>query len=294
MPNLKEVRNRIASVNSTKQITSAMKMVSASKLRKTQNTILKLRPYATKIREILQNLSASFDSAEEIAFYEKRPIEKVLVIPISSNRGLCGPFNANAIKATYHHIQHNYQKQLEKNALDLICFGKKSNDFFKKKNIPIIENHTEIIEQINFDDVSTIAENIMQAFLKKKYDRVDVIYNHFKNAGSQIVRIEQFLPVIPADIVEGENSHSADYIFEPDRKTILQELVPKSLKIQFYKILLDSVAAEHGARMTAMHKATENANDLIKDLKLSYNKARQAAITNDIIEIVSGADALKN
>ena len=296
MANLKEVRIRIASVQSTQQITSAMKMVAASKLRRAQNAILQMRPYAAKLKEILQNLSGSLDVSDDSSIYsEMRAPNKVLIVVIASNRGLCGAFNANVIKAANRLIEEKYQKQYDAGNLGLITIGKKVSEFFVKKNYNVLEVHDDIYNNLSFENVGVISENLMNLFEDKKYDRIEVIYNQFKNAASQILTTEQFLPV--EKIVEDESPtakyENIDYIFEPDKEEIVHDLIPKSLKIQLYKAILDSNASEHGARMTAMHKATDNAQEMLKDLNLTYNKARQAAITNEILEIVSGAEALK-
>ncbi|RLD60744.1 MAG: ATP synthase F1 subunit gamma [Bacteroidetes bacterium] len=295
MANLKEVRIRIASVQSTQQITSAMKMVAASKLRKAQNAILQMRPYAAKLKEILQNLSASLDVSDGSVYSEMREPNKVLLIAISSNRGLCGAFNTNVIKETNHLIANKYQKQFDEGNLSIVTIGKKVSEFFVKGNYNVLETHDDIFSDLSFDNVSEIADTLMGYFEKKEYNRIEVVYNQFKNAASQILTAEQFLPV---EKIEGEETTSGqnkniDYIFEPGKEDIVHDLIPKSLKIQLYKAILDSHAAEHGARMTAMHKATDNAQEMLKDLNLTYNKARQAAITNEILEIVSGAEALK-
>lgn len=292
MPSLKEVRVRIDSVKSTQQITSAMKMVAAAKLRKAQNAILKLRPYASKLNEILQNLSASLDQSEGV-YSEDRGAQKVLVIVIASNRGLCGGFNANVIKDANRMIHGKYQEQYKAGNLSVFCVGKKVVDFYKsREEYQVIGNNTEIYDDLSFENTVPIAEQFMQEFVEKKYDKIEFVYNQFKNAATQVIINEQFLP-IAQDEESSAGDFSVDYIFEPSKQEIVEELIPKSLKIQFYKALLDSYASEHGARMTAMHKATDNAEDLINDLQLKYNKARQAAITNEILEIVSGAEALK-
>lgn len=302
MQGLKEVRIRIASIKSTQQITSAMKMVSASKLKRAQNAIVKMRPYAGKLKEILENLSSNQANVESVYSKEKK-IHKVLIIAVTSNRGLCGAFNANVIKTTVNLIHSKYSN-FDKSArlpdgqgnIDIICIGKKGTDFFVKRKYNVIETHTQIFDSLTFEKVSPIAESVMKVFAQGKYDRVEVVYNRFKNAGVQILTTEQFLPVVQsksAPSTRGKAKFLSNYIFEPGKAQIITELIPKSLKIQFYKILLDSYASEHGARMTAMHKATDNADNLLKELKLSYNKARQAAITKEILEIVGGAEALK-
>ncbi len=292
MPNLKEVRTRIASVNSTKQITQAMKMVSASKLRKSQNAIIKLRPYAAKLREILQNLSDSIENTEASNYFEERKSEKVLIIVVSSNRGMCGAFNTNVIKQVNILLHDKYKREYAANNVELLCIGRKAGDFFSKRNYIMKERLDYIFDQLTFDNVSVVAEQLMKEFIAKKYDRIEIVYNRFKNAATQILVNEQFLPILPPEVNTTTTKATADYIFEPNKQEILNELVPKTLKVQLYKVILDSYASEQGARMTAMHKATENATEMIKQLKLSYNKARQAAITKEILEIVSGAEAL--
>lgn len=295
MANLKEVRTRIASVKSTQQITSAMKMVAASKLRRAQNAILQMRPFASKLKEMLQNLSASLDAGDQASiFSEQRTPAKVLVIPVSSNRGLCGAFNANVIKKAVSLIESEYKTQYKSGNVSLMTIGRKVSEFFEKRDFNVIEKHDDIFDNLAFENVSVIAEDLMQGFANKEFDRIVVIYNQFKNAATQTLVAEQLLPVEPVEIEEGANESSrADYIFEPNKQEIVLDLIPKSLKVQFYKALLDSFASEHGARMTAMHQATDNAQELLKDLNLTYNKARQASITNEILEIVSGAEALK-
>jgi F-type H+-transporting ATPase subunit gamma len=292
MPSLKEVRIRIASVKSTQQITSAMKMVAASKLRKAQNAILKMRPYAAKLREILQNLSASVDSAEGSIYSRRKPAGKVLLVVLTSNRGLCGGFNSNIIKGTLQHIRENYPS-LDHDSVHLMTIGRKGSEFFTRRGFRVISTQDEIFEKLNWENAVVLAEEIMKLFADGTYDRVTFIYNQFKNAAMQRVTEEQFLPVEPPKLAETVQKVQMDYIFEPSKEEIINELIPKSLKIQFYKALLDSNASEHGARMTAMHQATDNAGQLLKELSLAYNKARQAAITKEILEIVSGAEALK-
>lgn len=293
MASLKEVRTRIASVKSTRQITSAMKMVSASKLRRAQNAILSMRPYAAKLHEIMQNLSHDLEGSDEGVWADDRGDHKVLIVAISSNRGLCGAFNANVAKATRNLINTKYAAQLEKGHVDIMCLGKKSADTLNW-SFKIKEINSGIFDDLTFDNAVVIADRLMKDFLEKKYDKIILIYNQFKNAAVQILQEEQFLPVTESkEEVTNPGTEQANYIFEPNKEEILEALVPKTIKIQLYKALLDSFAAEHGARMTAMHKATENADELLKALKLSYNKARQAAITNEILEIVGGAEALK-
>lgn len=292
MPNLKEVRNRIVSVNSTQQITSAMKMVSAAKLKRAQDAITQMRPYANKLKEVLENLSASLDSSEGI-YSVKREVKNVLLIVVTSNRGLCGGFNANVIKATNKAIREEYKGC----RVSVMCIGKKGGDFYKRSEMAIVgtdmpKGLNELFDNLTFANVAPVAEKIMQQFLAKQFDKVEIVYNQFKNAAVQIINKEQFLPV--QQHTKKSNSQSVDYLFEPDKKEIVDDLIPRSLKTQFYKALLDSHASEHGARMTAMHKATDNAKEMLRELKLNYNKARQAAITGEILEIVGGAEALNN
>ena len=289
MAGLKEVRERIVSITSTKQITSAMKMVSAAKLKRAQDAITQMRPYAGKLKEILENLSANLDASEGGAYATERAIEKVLIVAVSSNRGLCGGFNSNINKQVLTLANGAYAGK----EISILSIGKKSAEFLARRGFNVIERNDEVFDGLNFEGIAPIAERIMEAFVAGKYDRVDVVYNQFKNAATQIPVAEQFLPVAPPDASE-ENTSSADYIFEPGKAEIVQDLIPRSLKTQLYKATLDSHASEHGARMTAMHKATDNATDLLKELKLSYNKARQASITNEILEIVGGAAALED
>ena len=286
MANLKEIRNRIASIGSTMQITSAMKMVSAAKLKKAQDAITAMRPYSSKLTELLQNLSATLDSDAGGAYSKQREVSKVLLVVVTSNRGLCGGFNSSVIKETTQNIVANYQDV----DVDLLTIGKKGNDILSK-SYPVIDARNDIFDNLTFDFVAGVAEKIMKLYADGTYDKIEIIYNRFKNAATQIPQVEQFLPIKP---VEGDTNASADYIFEPSKEKIVLELIPKSLKTQLYKAVRDSFAAEHGARMTAMHKATDNATELRDELLLTYNKARQAAITNEILEIVGGAEALKN
>lgn len=293
MPNLKEVRTRIESVKSTQQITSAMKLVAASKLRKAQNAIVALRPYSNKMQDILQNLSASMDSENYSEYAVNRPEEKILIIALASNRGLCGAFNTNVIKLTRNLIYQKFARQNEKGNVSLICAGKHLSDFFVRRGIKLEGRYDAIFDKPEYQAVSDIAEGVMRDFVQKKYDSVYIVYNQFKNAATQTLLSEQLLPVKPA-IQERNQKHTADYIFQPFKREILDDLVPRSLKIQLYKAVLDSYASEQGARMTAMHQATDNAKEILRQLKLAYNKARQNAITNEILEIVSGANALKS
>ena len=286
MANLKEIRNRISSVSSTMQITSAMKMVSAAKLKKAQDAITAMRPYADKLTELLQSLSATLDADSGNAYSDQRELKKVLLVPITSNRGLAGAFNSNIIKEVNRLTSETYANQ----EVSYLAIGKKANDAFKKTN-RVIANKSEVYDDLTFDNVAEVAELLMENFVAGEFDKIEIVYNKFKNAATQIVMTEQFLPIVP---VEGEANNNADYIFEPSKIEIVEELIPKSLKTQLYKGVRDSFASEHGARMTAMHKATDNATELRDQLKLTYNKARQAAITNEILEIVGGAEALNN
>ncbi len=298
MAGLKEVRIRIASVKSTQQITNAMKMVAASKLRKAQMAIIKLRPYAAKLRDILQNLSATVDNSDENVFSQQRKPEKILIVVITSNRGLCGAFNSNIIKMALHLTATAYQQQFQQNNVSFMTIGRKGTEFFHKRKYNVIESHDELFDQLTFANTAIHAEKLMKSFATKDFDRIDLVYNQFKNAAVQRLIVEQYLPIAPPQDAPGAPVTPAvkvesDYIFEPDKETIVTELIPKTLRIQLFKAVLDSFASEQGARMTAMNKATENAKDLIRDLNISYNKARQNAITNAILEIVSGAEALK-
>lgn len=295
MANLKEVRSRIESVNSTKQITSAMKMVSAAKLRKAQNAITNMRPYAVKLSEITQHISASLGQSTESVYTQQRVPEKVLIVAIASNRGLSGPFNANVGRAAMATIRQNYETQYKAGKVEIYTIGKKVFDFLKARKIAVAHRNDALLDDLSFDNAAPVAKLFLKDFANKKYDRIDIIYNQFKNAAVQVLTIEQLLPVappVPSPTVAKKHD-KVDFIYEPSKEEILHELIPRAVTIQFYKALLDSAASEHGARMTAMHKATDNADELIKSLKLSYNKARQAAITNEILEIVSGAEALR-
>ena len=295
MASLKEVRIRIASVKSTEQITNAMKMVAASKLRRAQNSILKLRPYAAKLREIMQNLSGSAEDSNESRYADVRKPDRILLVILTSNRGLCGGFNSNIIKASEKRIHETYKAQFEHKSVDLITVGKKATDYFRKRDYSVVETWDEIYDSLTFEMVAPLAEKLMQMFTEKRYDRIEIIYNQFKNAAVQRLVEEQYLPVEPEETPDQSDLKKvqADYIFEPDKETILHELIPKTLRIQLFKAILDSYAAEMGARMTAMRQATENAKAILKELRISYNKARQNQITREIIEIVSGAEALK-
>lgn len=284
MANLKEIRNRISSVQSTMQITSAMKMVSAAKLKKAQDAITAMRPYSEKLTELIQGLSASLEGDFAAKYTEQREVKKVLIVAIASNRGLCGAFNTNIIKQVKNLTENVYAGK----TVGVFAIGKKANDILLKTN-DVIANRSDIYEDLTFDNVAKIAEALTRLFVDGEYDRIEIVYNQFKNAATQIVQTEQFLPLAPIDASEGVAS---DYIFEPSKEEIVLTLIPKSLKTQLYKSVRDSFASEHGARMTAMHKATDNATELRNQLKLTYNKARQAAITGEILEIVGGAEAL--
>ncbi|WP_310555250.1 ATP synthase F1 subunit gamma [Flavobacterium sp.] len=285
MANLKEIRNRITSVSSTMQITSAMKMVSAAKLKKAQDAITAMRPYAEKLTELLQNLSATLEGEVGGDFTKQREINKVLVVAITSNRGLCGAFNSNVIKEVKNRSDFYAGKQV-----DVFAIGKKGNDVLSK-TFSVVNNESSVFDALTFENVSKIAQTLTDKFVAGDYDKIEVVYNQFKNAATQIVQTEQFLPLAP--IKSDKPVQTGDYLFEPSKEEIVLTLIPKSLKTQLYKGIRDSFASEHGARMTAMHKATDNATELRNQLKLTYNKARQAAITNEILEIVGGAEALK-
>jgi F-type H+-transporting ATPase subunit gamma len=288
MANLKEIRNRITSVGSTMQITSAMKMVSAAKLKRAQDAVTQMRPYAGKLKEILENLSATLDLSEN-AYSEQRDVKNVLIVGITSNRGLCGGFNNNVIKRVGVLIHEDYKDA----NVHVLSVGKKIRDVYKRTEYNYanerIDNMEDVYADLRFGVVAELAEEIIQQFHNKSFDKIVLVYNRFINAATQSVETEQFLPIVPT-VTEGGNT--GDYLFEPSKMEIVEDLIPKSLKLQLFKSIRDSFAAEHGARMTAMHKATDNANELQKSLKLSYNKARQAAITNEILEIVGGAEAL--
>jgi len=291
MANLKEVRIRISSVQSTQQITKAMKMVSAAKLKRATNAIVQLRPYATKLKDILTNLSASLAGSASPFIQEREP-NKVLIVVVSSNRGLAGAFNMNVIKATNNLIAEKYSTQYQNGNVKIVAIGKKSQEFYEKRNYSVVGNNNEVYNALTFENVTKITDAIMAGFVKGDYDKVELVYNHFKNAAVQIVTTEQLLPVAKPEIDTTVKVSNTDYILEPSQAEIVDQLIPKSIKIQLYKAVLDSHASEHGARMTSMDKATENAGELLKALKLSYNQARQAAITTELTEIVSGAAAL--
>ena len=298
MANLKEVRTRINSVNSTMQITSAMKMVSASKLRKSQTAITALRPYASKLQEIMSRLSSSLQASAEGVYakiHKENPEdEKILLIAVASNKGLCGVFNVNVLRETLRLLSEDYKVQYDKGNVDILCISKKIEETLKFRKYHVSGNENEILDKLSYENALPFAEKLMADFVEEKYDRIIFIYNQFKNAGTQILTKEQFLPIVGAEPVE-EDERPADeveYIFQPSKEEILNSLIPNSLKLQLYKILLDSFTSEHGARMVSMTQATDNAAELLKELNLSYNKARQGAITNEIIEIVGGANAL--
>jgi F-type H+-transporting ATPase subunit gamma len=293
MANLKAIRIRITSFKSTRQITSAMKMVSAAKLRKAQDKIVRLRPYANKLHELLVNLSISLSDSEiENVYGRVSAPERILIVVITSNRGLCGAFNTNVINEARRVISEKYPDQFKKGNLKLLTIGKKGFDYFRRQKANMLPEQNNLFNDLTFENVSVVAENIMSSFRSLEFDRVELIYNQFKNAAVQNLTNEVFLPVETVPAGKG-NAAPVDYIYEPDQEEIIKELIPKSLKIQFYKAVLDSFVAEHGARMTAMHKATDNATGMIRDLTLQYNKARQATITNQILEVVSGAEALR-
>jgi F-type H+-transporting ATPase subunit gamma len=291
MAGLKEIRTRISSVKTTRQVTSAMKMISAARLKKAQDAILQIRPYVDKLHQILVSLGSSLEETDESVYTQQREPEKILIVLISSNRGLCGGFNMNIAKKAVELVQTKYSLQLQMGEVDFICIGSQAEKQVKLRGMNVVESHHELFDTLDFEHVYLLAEKIMKNFADGKYDKVELVYNQFLNAAIQINTTEQFLPVEleAAD----DDTQFYDYIFEPSKEYMIQELIPKSLKIQFYKAMLDSHAAEHGARMTAMHQATDNATELLKDLTLQYNKVRQASITNEILEIVSGAEALK-
>jgi len=286
MANLKEIRNRIASIGSTMKITSAMKMVSAAKLKKAQDAIVQMRPYSNKLTELLQNLSATLDSDDGGEFTQQKDVNKVLIVAITSNRGLCGGFNSSVIKEVARIAKKNYAGK----EVSIFTIGKKGNDILSKEH-SIYKFESDLYDDLTFENTAVFAEDLMEQFAKGEFDHIELVYNRFKNAATQILTQEQYLPIATA---EETDEASADYIFEPNKEEIVKGLIPKSLKMQLYKAIRDSYASEHGARMTAMHKATDNATELRDDLLLVYNKARQASITNEILEIVGGAEALNS
>ena len=291
MANLKEVRTRIESVNSTKQITSAMKMVAASKLRKSQNAIIALRPYAEKFSEILERINCQQSTVNS----QQSTTNKVLIIPLSSNKGLCGTFNANVIRETINLIKNEYQTLLDNNGVDILCVGSKVEDALKFKKYPVIGNENVLLDNLTYENAAVFAERLMKDFDDKKYDKIVFVYNQFKNAATQVLVTEQFLPFVSQKPTANSQQPGSevDYIYQPNKEELLSVMIPKSLKLQVYKILLDSFASEQGARMISMTQATDNATELLKELNISYNKARQSAITNELVEIISGANALK-
>ena len=292
MANLKEVRTRIESVNSTKQITSAMKMVAASKLRKSQNAIMALRPYAEKFSEILERINGQQTTVNS----QQSKTNRVLIIPLSSNKGLCGVFNANVIRETINLIKNEYQTLLDNNGVDILCVGSKVEEALKFKKYPVIGNENVLLDDLTYENAAVFAERLMKDFDDKKYDKIVFVYNQFKNAATQVLVTEQFLPFVSQQTTDnGQQTESeVDYIYQPNKEELMSVMIPKSLKLQVYKILLDSFASEQGARMISMTQATDNATELLKELNISYNKARQSAITNELVEIISGANALKN
>lgn len=290
MPNLKEVKTRISSVTSTQQITKAMKMVAAAKLRRAQNSIIQMRPYAEKLSEILANVSQGLDHEEGNHYGVVREAEKILIIAVTSDRGLCGAFNSNIGKRTLNLIEESYSIQHQTGDVHILTIGKKGKDFFKSRGFNVIDTFTESFSDLSFVTVNKAADFAMNGFRNSTYDRVELVYNEFKNIATQLIRIENYLPLKPENT--NGSTTSIDYIFQPEKVTLVEEIIPKSLKIQLYKAVLESNASEHGARMTAMDKATENAGDLLRDLQIMYNRTRQAAITKEILEIVAGAEAL--
>lgn len=292
MANLKEVKNRISSVTSTQQITKAMKMVAAAKLKRAQDRITQMRPYVQKLSEILKNVSAAASENVHNEYAEERTGNKILIVPITSDKGLCGAFNSNVFRGGANFIAANFGVELQNGRVDFLPIGKKSYDYYSKRGYNVIDLYKDLFSDLSFDTAREAGEFVMKSFTEGKYDKVFLIYNEFKNVATQIVITEQFLPIPKIDEENVENAAATDYIYEPSEEEIVSELIPTSLKIQFYKALLESNASEHGARMTAMDKATENAGELLKELRLTYNRTRQAAITTEILEIVAGAEAL--
>ncbi|WP_291777533.1 ATP synthase F1 subunit gamma [Cecembia sp.] len=289
MANLKEVKQRITSVSSTQQITKAMKMVAAAKLRKAQEKILKMRPYSQKLTAILNDVVAAMGGELDLVYAEQRPVENVLIVPMTSDKGLCGAFNSNVMKATNYLMENRYKGK----NVTLLPLGKKSYEFFTKRGHQVVSDYYGIFNDVNFEAVREISLHAMEGFTSGKYDEVVLVYNHFRNVATQEITVEPFLPMGAPAGVEEVKKMTVDYILEPSKEYIIEDLVPSALKTQFYKAVLESNASEHGARMTSMDKATENANELLKELKLLYNRSRQAAITNEILEIVAGANALE-
>lgn len=293
MASLKEVRARIASINSTQQITKAMKMVAAAKLRRAQDNITQLRPYAQKLRQMLGTVSAGAEVASESLYKQERSVQRALLIVVTSDRGLCGAFNTNAVKGALALIEEKYASQARSGNVEIMAIGKKGGEAFNRRGFKVNTAHVDIFGSLNFAAVREAAEEAMEGFVTGRYDVVEVIYNEFRNAALQIVRTEQMLPIVATKAPAGSAPAAVtNYIFEPSEDEIVTELIPKTIKIQLYKAVLDSNASEHGARMTAMDKATENAGELLKELRLVYNRTRQAAITTEILEIVGGAEAL--
>lgn len=288
MPNLKEVKNRIQSVISTQQITKAMKMVAAAKLRRAQDKIIQMRPYANRLNEVLQNLTRGSGVQELNIYAEERSEDKILLIPITSDRGLCGAFNSNVAKLTTRRIEEKYKSQFNHGDVAIMPLGKKGYDHFRKRGYTILDEHFKMFSDLSFAMAGNVALSVMKKYRSEEFDKVEIIYNEFKNVATQILRVEQFLPVVDS----GEETEPIEYIYEPSQERIIKEMIPNSLKAQLYKALLESNAAEHGARMTAMDQATDNAGELLGELKLKYNQTRQAAITKELLEIVSGAEAL--
>ena len=293
MPSLKEVKSRITSVISTQQITKAMKMVAAAKLRKSQERIMQMRPFAQKMNSLLQNLS-SVENGGEAWYSQVREEKKVLIIAITSDRGLCGSFNSTIFKATLRLVEEKYSQQGKQGNITYLPIGKKALEFFEKRGANVINSYSGLFNNLSFDNVAKIGVHVMDAFRKGEFDKVEIVYNEFKNVATQILRVEQFLPILPPGEDKSIKTSQTDCIYQPNQAEILTGLIPKSLKVQLYKAVLDSNAAENGARMTAMDKATDNAGELLKELKLTYNRTRQAAITKEILEIVAGAEALKS
>jgi F-type H+-transporting ATPase subunit gamma len=294
MASLKEVRSRIISVNSTQQITKAMKMVAAAKLRRAQDGILQMRPYAQKLGEMLSTVSSGAESALDSPLKTVRPINKVLIVVVTSDRGLCGAFNTNIIKATIQLIEEKYAAQARNGNVEIFAIGKKGAEAFTRRGFTVNVGYTDIFTRLSFVAVKQVAEEIMKDFSEGRYDAVDLVYNEFKNVATQIIHTDPYLPIPTVSKSVKTKKAEVNYIFEPDEEEILAELIPKSLKIALYRSVLESNASEQGARMTAMDKATENAQELLKELRLVYNRTRQAAITKEILEIVGGAEALKN
>lgn len=294
MPNLKDIRNRINSINSTKQITNTMKMVSAAKLRKTQDAIIKMRPYVNRLQEIICEVTSTIQDDIDISYIKTRPLNKVLIVIVTSNRGLCGSFNSNLVRQLNKYIEEKYTEQFQKNNVHVYCIGKKGYDALKNRKVTIFKHNVEYIDSVNYDKSVELALELMKLYDENQYDKIEFFYNKFKNAAVQLITNEVFLPVTSLNKETKQvDKFLKNYIFEPNEIDILTNIIPLMLKSQVYKILLDSITAENGARMTAMHKATENANEILRELRLNYNKARQAYITKEILEIVGGANALK-